>query len=271
MDLIAPDGCGSEGRGWSGAPLDTAHLRLRPDSANPQVILIEDRVKARICAAFQVSAELRGHGSIAISQAFDGQNSKFPAESAHRCLRMLFDDYGCALVEEKNTPENQDLIPTLQLCGATLGPNDLWQLTAASWRSWRKTRKILQVVAIALVDPDGRVLLTERPAGKSMAEQWEFPGGKLDPGETPEEALLRELREELALELSASCLAPLAFASHDYDHFHLVMPLYIARQWQGRPVPQEGQRMAWVSKDRLGDYVMPPADIPLIAQLRDWL
>ncbi len=104
-----------------------------------------------------------------------------------------------------------------------------------------------------------------------MAGQWEFPGGKLAPGESPEEALIRELREELAIDVTASCLAPLAFASHDYDHFHLVMPLFALRQWSGRPIPQEGQSLAWVAKDRLADYPMPPADIPLVAQLRDWM
>jgi 8-oxo-dGTP diphosphatase len=131
--------------------------------------------------------------------------------------------------------------------------------------------EILLVVAVALVDADGRVLIAERPTGKSMAGLWEFPGGKLDPGETPEAALIRELAEELGVDTHASCLAPISFASHSYEGFHLLMPLYVCRKWQGEPTPREGQRLAWVSPQRLGDYPMPPADRPLVAALRDLL
>ncbi len=127
------------------------------------------------------------------------------------------------------------------------------------------------VAAVALVDPDGRVLLAERPEGKSMAGLWEFPGGKVEPGETPEACLLRELREELAIDTWESCLAPLTFASHAYADFHLLMPLYVCRKWNGQVAPQEGQRIAWVRPARLRDYPMPPADLPLIPILRDWL
>ncbi len=131
--------------------------------------------------------------------------------------------------------------------------------------------RLLLVAACALIDVDGRVLLAERPAGKSMAGLWEFPGGKVDPGETPEAALIRELREELDIDTLESCLAPLAFASHGYDDFHLLMPLYACRVWEGRPRAREGQRLAWVRKQALRDYPMPPADVPLVAQLMDWL
>lgn len=127
------------------------------------------------------------------------------------------------------------------------------------------------VVAVALVDPDGRVLIARRPAGKPMAGLWEFPGGKVHEGESPEAALVRELKEELGVDTAASCLAPLTFASHRYDTFHLLMPLYVCRVWQGRPVPHEGQELAWVRPARLGDYPMPPADLPLIPVLRDLL
>ncbi len=131
--------------------------------------------------------------------------------------------------------------------------------------------KTVLVSAVALIDPDGRVLLAQRPEGKSMAGLWEFPGGKVEPGETPEAALIRELHEELAIDTWQSCLAPLTFASHSYDDFHLLMPLFACRKWQGTPVPQEGQTLKWVRVKDLRTYPMPPADIPLIAVLRDWL
>jgi len=130
---------------------------------------------------------------------------------------------------------------------------------------------LLLVVAAALTDRDGRVLLTERPEGKTMAGLWEFPGGKLMPGETPEAALLRELKEELDIDTEASCLAPLTFASHAYADFHLLMPLYVCRVWQGVPRPREGQRLAWVRPNEMRNWPMPPADRPLIAMLRDLL
>jgi 8-oxo-dGTP diphosphatase len=131
--------------------------------------------------------------------------------------------------------------------------------------------KVLLVVAVALIDTDGRVLLAQRPPGKSLAGLWEFPGGKVDAGETPEVALIRELQEELGIETKASCLAPLTFASHSYDDFHLLMPLFACRRWHGIPAPREGQTLAWVRPNQLRDYPMPPADIPLIPILRDWL
>ncbi|MDR3516349.1 MAG: (deoxy)nucleoside triphosphate pyrophosphohydrolase [Azospirillaceae bacterium] len=132
-------------------------------------------------------------------------------------------------------------------------------------------RPLLLVVAVALVDADGRVLLARRPPGKAMAGLWEFPGGKVDEGETPEAALVRELKEELGIETSGSCLAPLTFASHRYETFHLLMPLFVCRTWVGTPCAREGQTLAWVWPNRLADYPMPPADVPLIAMLRDLL
>jgi 8-oxo-dGTP diphosphatase len=131
--------------------------------------------------------------------------------------------------------------------------------------------KTVLVAAVALVDPDGRVLLAQRPAGKSMAGLWEFPGGKVEAHETPEECLIRELAEELAIDVGCSCLSALSFASHAYDDFHLLMPLYICRKWTGIPSPQEGQTLAWVRPQKLRDYPMPPADEPLIGALRDRL
>ncbi len=132
-------------------------------------------------------------------------------------------------------------------------------------------KPMLLVAACALVDPDGRVLLARRPEGKPLAGLWEFPGGKVKQGETPEAALIRELKEELGIDVAESCLAPFAFASHGYERFHLLMPLYLCRRWGGAVVPQEGQALAWVRPQRLGDYAMPPADKPLVALLRDFL
>ena len=134
-----------------------------------------------------------------------------------------------------------------------------------------KPLPIVLVVAVALIDVDGRVLIAQRPEGKKMAGLWEFPGGKVDPGEIPEAALIRELNEELAIDTKESCLAPFTFASHCYDDFRLLMPLYLCRRWWGSIVPQEGQAVKWVRPVRLGDYPMPPADKPLIAMLRDFL
>ncbi|MBC2836211.1 8-oxo-dGTP diphosphatase MutT [Paragemmobacter straminiformis] len=131
--------------------------------------------------------------------------------------------------------------------------------------------KTVLVSAVALIDADGRVLLAQRPEGKSLAGLWEFPGGKVEPGETPEAALIRELKEELGIDTQASCLAPLTFASHTYESFHLLMPLFACRRWQGTPHGAEGQNLAWVRPNALRDYPMPPADLPLIPILRDWL
>ena len=127
------------------------------------------------------------------------------------------------------------------------------------------------VVAVALIDVDGRVLIAKRPEGKQLAGLWEFPGGKVEPGERPEGALIRELREELGIEVTESCLAPFVFASHAYPDFHLLMPLYLCRRWSGVVVAHEHSALAWVKPAKLSDYEMPPADAPLVAWLRDLL
>ena len=131
--------------------------------------------------------------------------------------------------------------------------------------------KTVLVSAVALIDRDGRVLLAQRPEGKSMAGLWEFPGGKVEVGETPEAALIRELDEELGINTWKSCLAPLTFASHAYEDFHLLMPLFVCRKWEGMPQPRENQTLKWVRKQELRSYDMPAADVPLIPILYDWL
>ena len=131
--------------------------------------------------------------------------------------------------------------------------------------------KLVLVVAAALIDADGRVLIAQRPEGKTLAGLWEFPGGKLEPGERPEAALIRELHEEIGITVKEACLAPLTFASHAYADFHLLMPLYICRRWEGLAVAREGQQLAWVRANKLRDYPMPAADIPLIPHLIDVL
>ncbi len=131
--------------------------------------------------------------------------------------------------------------------------------------------EVLLVAACALVDVDGRVLLAQRPEGKSMAGLWEFPGGKVEKGESPEAALVRELEEELGIKVPEKCLAPFTFASHRYEGFHLLMPLYVCRNWDGDITPQLGQKIAWVRANKLADYPMPPADEPLVAMLRTLL
>ncbi|NKB56067.1 MAG: 8-oxo-dGTP diphosphatase MutT [Alphaproteobacteria bacterium] len=130
---------------------------------------------------------------------------------------------------------------------------------------------VVLVVAVALIDADGRILIAQRPEGKSMAGLWEFPGGKVESGEAPDAALIRELQEELGVDTRQSCLAPLTFASHAYEDFHLLMPLYVCRIWKGIPQAREGQKLAWVRPAQLTDYPMPPADVPLVAMLRDFL
>lgn len=130
---------------------------------------------------------------------------------------------------------------------------------------------LLLVAACALIDPEKRVLIAQRPDGKPMAGLWEFPGGKVEEGETPEDTVIRELAEELAISVTKPCLAPLTFASHDYPDFHILMPLFVCRRWEGVPVPRESQQLRWVRANRLRDYRMPAADEPLISHLADLL
>jgi 8-oxo-dGTP diphosphatase len=286
MDPIAPDGCANAGQGWAGDPLDTAHLRLRPAQGEHQVALaalallppaaglllaVEDRLSGQPVGALTVTWADAGAARLGAAFLPAGWQGDLAREASRRCLRLLFHNFAIAMVFADNPQADPQLHRLLADVGFTSGGDGAPLLSRQVWQEWRTRRPLLLVAAAALIDGDGRVLLARRPPGKAMAGQWEFPGGKLADGESPESAVIRELKEELALDVRESCLAPIAFASHDYDQFHLLMPLFALRQWSGRPRAQEGQALAWVAKQRLGDFPMPPADIPLVAQLRDWL
>lgn len=209
----------------------------------------------------------------------------YATEAARRLLRHLFADLGYASAWASAHPDNAASRAVMGKLGMVLAKHQrigqpargesvvmpVYTIAAEDWSRAHAARPTLLVAAAALIDVDGRVLMATRPPGKMMSGLWEFPGGKVHAGETPEAALVRELAEELGIDVRQSCLAPLAFASHDYDTFHLLMPLYAVRQWQGDITAREGQGLTWVRAHRLGDLPMPPADIPLVALLRDWL
>ncbi len=202
----------------------------------------------------------------------------FTAEAAKVLIQHGFRQLGLARIEAAAMPANRRSIRVQEKLGFTFvgqsedpAPARGGSQRVELRRLNRPARRRLLVSAVALVDVDGRVLLARRPPGKPMAGLWEFPGGKVQEDETPEAALIRELKEELAIDVAESCLAPLTFASHRYPDFDLLMPLYVCRRWNGQPTPQEGQELTWVRAARLGDYPMPPADKPLIAMLQDLL
>ena len=214
------------------------------------------------------------------------QRRGYAAEAIDRLLRYAFETLKLDEVRAATASSNVASIRLLQKIGMVEGEHP--DSAAANVRVWAARResvwraaqartspaappRIVLVAAVALIDADGRVLLAQRPDGKAMAGLWEFPGGKVAPGETPEAALIRELKEELDIDVAEACLAPFTFASHGYDAFHLLMPLYVCRRWAGTMRALEGQKLAWVRPARLADYPMPPADKPLIAMLRDLL
>lgn len=206
------------------------------------------------------------------------------SEAVARVARFAFEDLVAAKLRANVHPDNaasQRLLETAGFVFTGSGtidaparggsmPVNNGEIARAQWLE-QQAAPILWVAAAALVDVDGRVLIARRPEGKTMAGLWEFPGGKLQDGETPEAALIRELQEELGINTKQSCLAPIGFASHAYEDFHLLMPLFVCRVWRGEITPREGQEIAWVRPARLGDYAMPPADAPLIPLLRDLL
>jgi 8-oxo-dGTP diphosphatase len=207
------------------------------------------------------------------------------SEAVRRLLRHLFADLGCRRVWASTHPDNAASRRVLEKAGLVPAGHEtvdqpvrgqsvvmpVHALEREAWQELHRGRPMVLVAAAALIDADGRVLMASRPPGRSMAGLWEFPGGKVHAGETPEQALVRELAEELGIDTGESCLAAIGFASHDYDTFHLLMPLYAVRVWQGAPEPREGQRLAWLRPNRLADLPMPPADIPLVALLREWV
>jgi 8-oxo-dGTP diphosphatase len=210
-----------------------------------------------------------------IGRAF--QRRGYAIEAIRRLIGYAFDALRLDEVRAATATTNTASIDLLRKLGMTEREHPGSDATHIRIWAIRRARAIagsattVLVAAVALVDGDGRVLLARRPPGKAMAGLWEFPGGKVKSGETPEVALIRELKEELDIDVTASCLAPFTFASHAYPAFHLLMPLYVCRKWQGTPRPLEGQTLAWVRPMRLADYEMPPADKPLIAMLRDLL
>jgi 8-oxo-dGTP diphosphatase len=208
----------------------------------------------------------------------------YATEAVDAALGIAFDELGLVTVRAANLPENAASARLQEKLGlaatgrgtapfpARGGDRDV-VLRAIGRDAWRRRHPlpIVPVAAVALIDTDGRVLLAQRPPGKSMAGLWEFPGGKIDAGETPEAALIRELKEELAIDVTESCLGPFSFASHRYRSFHLVMPLFLCRVWRGQVRPVECQALKWVRPAELASYAMPPADLPLVAMLRDFL
>ena len=235
------------------------------------------------CIEFGVQTGDRAEIGYWLGREYWGQG--FATEALRRLARHLLGDLGLALISATTHPDNAASRRVLEKAGLSPAGHrevarpargesvvmPVMELAAKSWAEAHARRPKLLVAAAALIDDDGRVLMASRPAGRSMAGLWEFPGGKVAENETPEQALVRELAEELGIDTAESCLAPIAFASHDYDTFHLLMPLYAIRVWQGRPTAREGQQLTWRHPNRLGELPMPPADIPLLAMLRDWV
>ncbi len=225
--------------------------------------------------------ETGDNGEITLWIGRDFWNKGFATEAANRLARFAFQGLGLGEVRARVLPANAASARVLAKAGftekgtTTCGPGGhqarLFVLARDAWEARHGARPLVLVAAVALVDADGRVLVARRPEGKDMAGLWEFPGGKVRAGETPEAALIRELAEELSLDVRESCLAAVACASHDYDDFHLLMPLFACRVWKGAPVPREGQKLRWVAPARLADLAMPPADSPLVSLLRDLL
>lgn len=217
-----------------------------------------------------------------IGRSYRGRG--FGGEALKRATRFAFEDLNVdaldvevmvgnvvseRILEKAGYAKTGETVGVTSRCDGV--PVVQYRLDRVGWAAQQAAKPTLLVVAVAMVDPDGRVLMAKRPEGKKMAGLWEFPGGKVDEGESPEAALIRELKEELDVDTRESCLAAYTFASHEYEDFRLLMPLYVCRVWKGTPQAQEGQELAWVRPQRMRDYPMPPADEPLIALLCDLL
>ncbi|MGE5506076.1 MAG: bifunctional GNAT family N-acetyltransferase/(deoxy)nucleoside triphosphate pyrophosphohydrolase [Actinomycetota bacterium] len=249
------------------------------------VLVMERRADGEVIGCVGFGTDTDGTPELGYWLGRDHWGQGYATEAVRRLLRHLFADLGYqrawASIHPDNKPsrrvlEKAGLVPAgfqtvaMPARGQSVTMPSL-AIERTAWEAAHAARPMVLVAAAALVDTDGRVLMASRPPGKMMAGLWEFPGGKVHAGETPEQALVRELAEELGIDTGASCLAPLAFASHDYDTFHLLMPLYVVRVWDGNPTPREGQQLRWVRASRLHELPMPPADIPLVAILREWL
>lgn len=249
------------------------------------VLVMEDRRDGTALGVIGLQIDRDGHrGELGYWLRRDRWGEGLVSEAVRRLQRLAFRVLGLDGLIADVVPDNVGSERVLEKTGFTRGCGTVgcavrgdtlaayrWTIDRQTWSLSWSARPMLLVTAVALVDVDGRVLLAQRPAGKSMAGLWEFPGGKIHIGETPESALIREMEEELGIDARESCLAPLTFASHDYDMFHLLMPLYVCRTWKGQVTAREGQQLIWVRPPRLSDYPMPPADVPLVALLRDWL
>ena len=264
-------------------------------AADAEVYLERARAENRVVFAIETIADGQFVGCVRLDEE-DGRaeigywigrpfwGRGHATEAVRRTVRFAFETSEIAVLDAEIMQGNDASGKVLEKAGfrsvgAAVGdvgrcdgvPTFRYCLEREDWTAMRAAKPIVQVVAVALVDPDGRVLMAKRPEGKKMAGLWEFPGGKVDPGETPEAALIRELDEELGIDTRESCLAAFTFVSHEYEDFRLFMPLYVCRVWQGQPQAREGQELAWVRPQRMRDYPMPPADVPLVAMLCDLL
>ncbi|MGE5548811.1 MAG: bifunctional GNAT family N-acetyltransferase/(deoxy)nucleoside triphosphate pyrophosphohydrolase [Solirubrobacterales bacterium] len=249
------------------------------------VLAMERTLDRQVIGAVGFGTEHDGTPEIGYWVGREHWGEGYATEAVRRLLRHLFADLGYPRAWASAHPDNAASRRVLEKAGLARAGHEMvgmpargqsviapiYAVSADDWKAAHAARPTVLVTAAALIDPDNRVLMASRPPGKMMSGLWEFPGGKVHAGETPETALVRELAEELGVDVRASCLAPMGFASHDYDTFHLLMPLYAVRQWQGNPEPREGQGLRWVRPSRMTDLPMPPADIPLVALLRDWL
>jgi len=256
--------------------------------ADDGTFAIERRDDRALIGAIGYEHEAGGRAAVLgywIGKPYWGQG--YATEALRVLVGHVFDRLDVDEVQTSAVPENRASIRVQEkvgfaYVGVTREPAparggdigvEVRVLTRARWQALQAPPPppVVLVAAVALIDADGRVLIAQRPQGKSMAGLWEFPGGKVHERETPEAALIRELKEELAIDVKESCLAPFTFASHRYETFHLLMPLYVCRRWEGIVAPQEGQSIKWVRPAKLADFPMPPADLPLVAMLRDLL
>lgn len=250
---------------------------------NRLVFGIETAARGEFVGCIRIDAE-DGVGDMGYWIAKPHWGKGYAGEAAKRLTRLAFEQLALDVLEAEVMQGNPASEKVLLSAGFTNSGEAVgtrgrcdgvatinYRLAREDWAVRAAEKPTLLVVAVAMIDPDGRVLMAKRPEGKKLAGLWEFPGGKVSPGETPEAALIRELQEELGVDTRESCLAPFTFASHEYEDFRLLMPLYVCRVWQGTPQAREGQELSWIRPVRMREYPMPPADEPLVAMLCDLL